>query len=184
MITGVTHVGTREATMGRFKELRAEEIADNPFRLIGKEWMLITAGTKEAFNTMTGAWGGLGVLWERNVCFCVIRPTRYTYEFMENSDLYTLTFLEEQYRDILTYCGSKSGRDVNKVAETGLTPVFDGETIYFAEARLVLECRKIYHQDLNPEHFIDSKIEDFYPLKDYHRMYVGEIIRCLSAAKA
>lgn len=165
--------------MDNFKELRAKEIGDNPFKLIGKDWMLITAGTKDSFNTMTGAWGGMGILWEKEVCFCVIRPTRYTFEFMEKSDRFTLTFLEEQYRDILTYCGSKSGRDVNKVTETGLTPVSTGDAVYFAEGRLVLVCRKIYHQDMMPANFADPKIEDFYPLKDYHRMYVGEIERCL-----
>ena len=162
-----------------FKEISPERITDNPFSLIGKDWMLITAGTKDAFNTMTGAWGGLGVLWDKKICFCVIRPTRYTYEFMEKSGVYTVAFLEEQYRDILTYCGSKSGRDVNKVAETGLTPVFDKGAVYFAEARLVLVCRKIYYQDLEPRRFLDPKIDGFYPLKDYHRMYVGEITACL-----
>jgi len=167
--------------MNNFKEINPENLADNPFKLIGKDWTLITAGTKESFNTMTGAWGGLGVLWYKNVCFCVIRPNRYTYEFMEKCSIYTLSFLEEQYRDILTYCGTKSGRDFNKVAETGLTPFFDNDndSIYFAEARLVLICKKIYFQDMIPANFLDPVIDEFYPLKDYHRMYVGEIVRCL-----
>lgn len=166
-------------TAYNFKEIKPEEIKGNPFKLIGKDWMLITAGTRDSFNTMTGAWGGLGILWEKKVCFCVIRPTRYTYEFMEKADTYTLAFLEEQYRDVLTYCGTKSGRDVNKVAETGLTPVFSHGSVYFAEARLVMVCKKIYYQDITPDRFLDSKIDEFYPLKDYHRMYVGEIISCL-----
>jgi flavin reductase (DIM6/NTAB) family NADH-FMN oxidoreductase RutF len=165
--------------MDNLKEINPENLVDNPFKLIGKDWMLITAGTRESFNTMTGAWGGLGVLWYKNVCFCVIRPNRYTYEFMEKCSSYTLSFLEEQYRDVLTYCGTKSGRDVNKVTETGLTPVFDNDSIYFAEARLVLICKKIYFQDMIPAHFLDPAIDEFYPLKDYHRMYVGEIVRCL-----
>jgi len=165
--------------MNNFNEINPENLADNPFKLIGKDWMLITAGTKESFNTMTGAWGGLGVLWYKNICFCVIRPNRYTYEFMEKCSTYTLSFLEEQYRDILTYCGTKSGRDFNKVTEAGLTPVFDKDSIYFAEARLVLICKKIYFQDMIPAHFLDHAIDEFYPLKDYHRMYVGEIVSCL-----
>jgi flavin reductase (DIM6/NTAB) family NADH-FMN oxidoreductase RutF len=164
--------------MNLFKAIDPEDIADNVFKLVGKEWMLITAGTGESFNTMTGAWGGLGILWEKKICFCVIRPGRYTYEFIEKSDLYTVSFFEEQYRGILTYCGTKSGRDVDKVAETGLTPVFEKDSIFFAEARLVLVCRKIYYQDIRPEQFLDSGIDGFYPLKDYHRMYVGEIISC------
>lgn len=133
--------------MGSFKRINPEDITDNVFKLIGKDWMLITAGTKDSFNTMTGAWGGLGILWDKRICFCVIRPGRYTYEFVERSDLFTVSFFGEQYRDILTYCGTKSGRDVNKVAETGLTPVFGDNSVYFGEARLVLVCRKIYYQE-------------------------------------
>jgi flavin reductase (DIM6/NTAB) family NADH-FMN oxidoreductase RutF len=166
--------------MAIFHEIKPEEISDNPFTLVGKDWMLITAGTRESFNTMTGAWGGLGIMWDKRVSYCVVRPTRHTYEFLEKSLFYTLSFLEEQYRDILVYCGTRSGRDVNKVAETGLTPVFHDEGVYFAEARLVLQCRKIYFQDISPDNFRDPAINDFYPLKDYHRMYVGEILHCLA----
>ena len=165
--------------MNSLREINPEEVTENIFKLIGKEWMLITAGTKESFNTMTGAWGGMGVLWDKRICFCVVRPGRYTYGFMEKSDTFTLSFFGEQLRDILTYCGTKSGRDVNKVAETGLTPVFSDGSVYFAEARLVLVCRKVYYQDIMPAHFLDKEIENFYPAKDYHRMYVGEVTACL-----
>ena len=163
-----------------FKEISPELITDNPFKLIGRDWMLITAGNRESFNTMTGAWGGLGIMWAKNVAWCVIRPNRYTYKFIEESPFYTLSFLEEQYRDILTYCGTKSGRDVNKVTETGLTPVFGENTIYFAEARLVLECKKIYSQNILPKNFLSPEIEEYYPQKDYHRMYLGEIVKVLT----
>jgi flavin reductase (DIM6/NTAB) family NADH-FMN oxidoreductase RutF len=163
----------------KFIEILPEAITDNSIKLIGKDWMLVTAGTEASFNTMTAAWGGLGVLWEKEICFCVIRPTRYTYAFMEKSEGFTLSFFEERYRDVLTYCGTKSGKDVNKVAQTGLTPVFDNGAIYFSEARLVMVCRKIYTQDIVPDNFLDPGIDKFYPAKDYHRMYVGEISRCL-----
>jgi flavin reductase (DIM6/NTAB) family NADH-FMN oxidoreductase RutF len=134
----------------------------------------------DAYNSMTASWGGFGVLWNKKVCFCVIRPHRYTYSFIERSDNFTLSFFEESQRCILNYCGSKSGRDVNKTRETGLTPLA-GETgaVYFKEARLVIECRKIYFQDIDPTHFLDVEIEENYPKKDYHRMYIGEIVRCL-----
>jgi flavin reductase (DIM6/NTAB) family NADH-FMN oxidoreductase RutF len=165
--------------MKSFKGINPESITDNPFVLIGSGWMLIAVGTEAAFNMMTASWGGLGILWEKKICYCVVRPTRYTYTFMEKSDLFTLSFLEEQYRDILTYCGTISGRDVNKAVEMGLTPVFDNGAIYFAEARMVLVCRKLYFHDITPDHFIDPSIDEFYPQKDYHRMYVGEIINCL-----
>ena len=163
----------------KFIEISPEAITDNTFKLIGKDWMLVTAGTETFFNTMTAAWGGLGVLWDKKICFCVIRPTRYTYTFMEKSEDFTLSFFEERYRDVLSYCGTKSGKDVNKVAQTGLTPVFDAGAIFFSEARLVMVCRKIYTQDMVPGNFLDSGMNKFYPGKDYHRMYVGEIRQCL-----
>jgi flavin reductase (DIM6/NTAB) family NADH-FMN oxidoreductase RutF len=162
-----------------FQTLDPEAVQDNVFKLIGKDWMLITAGIRESFNTMTASWGGMGVLWDKKVCFAFVRPTRYTFEFLEKSGFYTFSFLEEQYRDILMYCGTKSGRDVNKVIETNLTPIFGNGTVFFAEARLVIECRKIYVQDITPGNFLDQTMNEYYPKKDYHRIYVGEIIRCL-----
>jgi len=165
---------------GSFKEINPGQIKDNVFKLIGSDWMLITAGTIDFFNMMTASWGGLGVLWNKNVCFCFIRPGRYTYGFMERADHFTLSFFEEKYRNVLDLCGSKSGRDVNKVKATGLTPV-KGETgaVHFNEARLVLECKKIYFQDIDPKHFLQNDIAGNYPQKDYHRMYAGEIVSCL-----
>jgi flavin reductase (DIM6/NTAB) family NADH-FMN oxidoreductase RutF len=162
-----------------FQTLDPEAVQDNVFKLIGKDWMLITAGTRESFNTMTASWGGMGVLWDKKVCFAFVRPTRYTFEFLEKSEFYTFSFLEEQYRDVLMYCGTKSGRDVNKVIETSLTPIFGNSTVFFAEARLVMECRKTYVQDITPGNFLDQTMNEYYPKKDYHRIYVGEIIRCL-----
>jgi flavin reductase (DIM6/NTAB) family NADH-FMN oxidoreductase RutF len=164
-----------------FSEIRAELLTDNPFKLIGKDWMLITAGAPEKFNTMTASWGGLGVLWERTVAFCFIRPTRYTYEFVERSRTFTLSFFEEKHRKALSFCGSHSGRDRDKIREAGLTPVKDEGYVYFKEARLVLACRKLYFQDISPDRFLEEKISDLYPQKDYHRMYVGEIVQCLKS---
>lgn len=166
-----------------FKETNPELLTDNPFKLIGKDWMLITAGSPDTYNMMTASWGGLGVLWERKVAFCFIRPNRYTYEFVRKSPLFTLSFFEEKHRKALTFCGSHSGRDRDKVRESGLTPVKDGGFIYFQEARLVLACRKLYFQDINPEHFLDDTIHKMYPQKDYHRMFVGETVKCLIAER-
>lgn len=164
-----------------FTESSPESITDNPFKLIGKDWMLITAGATESFNTMTASWGGLGVLWERKIAVCFIRPTRYTYEFMERSANFTLSFFAEQHRKALAYCGSHSGRDGDKIAKTGLTPIRDKGVVYFNEARLVLVCRKLYFQDIDPKRFLDGSIESLYPQKDYHRMYVGELVSVLTA---
>ena len=162
-----------------FKVIDIYTLIDNPFKLMKNDWMLITAGNKESFNTMTAAWGGLGVLWNKPVVFCFVRPTRHTYKFMESSEYFTLTFFEEKYREILNICGSKSGRDIDKIKATGLIPLeSEHGSIYFEQARMLMECRKIYFEDIKKENFLDNKISEAYPLKDYHRMYVGEIVNC------
>ncbi len=161
-----------------FMATEPELLTDNPFKLIGADWMLVTAGTSETFNTMTASWGGMGILWERKVAFCFIRPTRYTYEFIEKYHGFTLSFFDERYRKALSFCGSHSGRDTDKIRETGLTTVTADDFVYFDEARIVLACKKLYYQDISPQSFLDKKIEALYPLKDYHRIYVGEIMKC------
>jgi flavin reductase (DIM6/NTAB) family NADH-FMN oxidoreductase RutF len=164
-----------------FTEVAPGQIADNAFQAIGQEWMLITAGTRESFNTMTASWGAWGELWGRRVAICVVRPQRYTFGFMEAASYFTLSHFSEAYRPALEFCGAKSGRDIDKVAATGLTPmVAPSGAVYFAEARLVFECRKLYAQDMEPDSFVDKRIPPLvYANGDYHRMYVGEIVRCL-----
>ena len=162
-----------------FKEINPNDMDANVFELIGKTWMLITAGDKESFNTMTASWGGMGVLWNKNVVFCFIRPQRYTYEFMEKNNTFTLSFFSECFRDALKLCGSKSGRDLDKVKATGLIPVNADGGIYFEQADTVFVCKKIYSQDINPSNFLDANIAKNYPNNDYHRMYVGEIEKIL-----
>jgi flavin reductase (DIM6/NTAB) family NADH-FMN oxidoreductase RutF len=163
-----------------FTALGPLQIKDNPFKLIGADWMLITAGDKKKFNMMTASWGGCGVLWNKNVCFCFIRPVRYTYEFMERAENFTLSFFDKKYKSVLELCGAKSGRDIDKAKETGLTPVYEGQaSVYFQEARLVIVCKKIYFSQIDPKNFLEASIEENYPKKDYHRMYVGSIIKVL-----
>ena len=158
-----------------------ETLTDNVFKLISQDWMLITAGDRTKFNMMTANWAGLGYLWYQPVSFCFVRPQRYTYEFLEKSALYSLSFFSDEYREALSLCGSQSGREVDKVKATGLTPAFtDTGTPYFAEARLVLECRKLYARSLEEAGFVDTGIPaEVYADKDYHRMYVGGIVQCL-----
>ncbi|MBN1824369.1 MAG: flavin reductase family protein [Endomicrobiales bacterium] len=158
----------------------AEKVADNVFKLIDSDWMLITAGDIGSFNMMTASWGGLGVLWSKHVAFCFVRPTRHTYSFMEKNSVFTLSFFEEKYRDALNLCGTKSGRDIDKAKAAKLTPAKSPSgSVCFAEARMVIECKKIYFSDIDPKNFIDKSIDVNYPKKDYHRMYVGEITNCL-----
>lgn len=166
--------------MADFREVPAGAIPDNAIRLIGDDWMLITAGTLDSYNTMTASWGALGVLWGRPVAFCFVRPQRHTYGFIERHDTFSLSFFRERYRNALTFCGTKSGRDVDKAREAGLTALAGNDgTVHFEQARLVFECRKLYFQDIDPDRFLDPAIADNYPKQDYHRMYVGGITRCL-----
>ena len=168
--------------MNSFERFYPEQFQGNPFNLIGTDWMLITAGTPDKFNTMTASWGGLGVLWNRNVCFCFVRPQRYTFEFMEKNTRFSLSFFEHKYRDALMVCGSRSGREIDKVTATGLTPVtFSDGSVYFQEAKLVMICEKLYAQDLHGKYAVSPLVDEVYPEKDYHRMYIGEVSSCLKS---
>ena len=151
----------------------------NPFTLIGKEWALLSAGDASGFNMMTVSWGNMGVMWNKNIVTAFVRPQRYTKGFNDRSDKFTLSFYEEELRPALALCGSKSGRELNKAKAAGLTPVFENGTVYFQEAKLVLECRKIYADKIRPEGFLTEEIAASYPEKDYHIVYMGEILRVL-----
>jgi flavin reductase (DIM6/NTAB) family NADH-FMN oxidoreductase RutF len=152
--------------------------------------MLITAGDGADWNTMTASWGGLGVLWGRDVAFIFIRPSRRTFEFANAASLLTLSFFDSARHGALEFCGAKSGRDVDKAAGAGLSPiVFDGAPaggriaggIGFKEAREIIVCRKLYTHDLDPAAFLDApSIEAAYHGSDYHRMYIGEILTLLT----
>ncbi len=163
-----------------FKQITASEINSNIFDLIGKEWMLITAGDKEGFNTMTASWGFGGILWNKPYAACFVRPQRYTREFMDKGEYYTLSFYGEG-NPIHKICGSQSGREVDKVKECSLTPVYDQSgAVYFEEARLVIVCRKTYVTTLKEDGFIDKTlIPKNYQLGDFHKVYFGEIVKVL-----
>lgn len=162
------------------KEISVEQLSMNPMTLIGKEWMLITAGTEaRGYNTMTASWGHLGHLWNKHTSVCYVRPQRYTKEFVDREELYTLCFFPG-YKKELSYLGSHSGRDGDKVAAVGLTPVFGEGYTYFAEANLVLVCRKLYRAPLTEDGFVDKEVlEKNYPQRDLHDLYVGEIVKVL-----
>lgn len=164
------------------KEIQISELNINPITMISDEWMLITAGTEDGYNTMTASWGHIGSIWGHGrggATTCVyIRPQRYTKEFVDREELYTLCVFPPEYKKALGYLGSHSGRDEDKVAKVGLTPVFSDGTTFFAEAKLVFVCRKLYRAPLIEEGFLDRKIiEDNYPNRDYHDLYIGEILK-------
>ena len=161
-----------------FKEISAKDIRDNIIKAISDEWMLITAGNKDGYNMMTASWGFAGEMWGNDSVIAMIRPQRYTMELVDNNDYFTLSFYGDD-KDIHKVCGSKSGRDVDKTKETGLTPVFSDNTVYFDEARLVLICKKQYKARLDEDCFIDKEPLKWYGQKDYHYMVIGKIEKVL-----
>ncbi len=166
-----------------FKICEITEIDRSAVDLIGSEWMLITAGDDEKYNSMTASWGSLGEMWGKHVATVVIRPQRYTKEFVDDKEHFTLCFFGkgDDAKAIHKVCGSKSGRDVDKTELTGLTPVYDGEfdTVYYEEAELVIICKKLYAKEFDPEAFIDKSCLDTYKAGDFHTQYFGEIMSVL-----
>lgn len=168
-----------------FKEISIRELQDNVVKLIGDDWMLITAGSIDSCNMMTASWGGIGNLWNVPVAFIFIRPQRYTYQFTESEKYFTLTFFEEKDREILNFCGSTSGKYVNKIKETGLIPLeTEHNNVYFKQARVVIECEKVYSDFIDPQGFTTNEIpENIYPKNDFHKMYIGKILKVLVREK-
>lgn len=161
-----------------FREINPKEIDGNIIKAIADEWMLISAGDEKGYNMMTASWGFAGEMWGNDSVIAMIRPQRYTMEFVDNNDYFTLSFYGDR-KDIHKVCGNKSGREVNKTELTGLTPVFSDNTVYFDEARLVLVCKKQYVGRLEENCFTDKEPLKWYENKDYHYMIVGKIEKVL-----
>ena len=162
-----------------FKKVDPRTLNFNVFSAIGDQWMLITAGTAEQCNTMTASWGGLGVLWGKPMATAYIRPQRYTKQFVDENEYFTLSFFSEQYRKALSLCGTKSGRDIDKVKECGFTVCSgEGGAPYFEQAELVLVCRKRMAMPMDPAAMPEDVKEKWYD-GDYHTIYWGEIVEAL-----
>jgi flavin reductase (DIM6/NTAB) family NADH-FMN oxidoreductase RutF len=157
-----------------------QDLLVNSYTIWNDSWFLLTSGdfSKGNFNTMTVSWGSLGCVWNRPFAQVFIRPTRYTFSFIEKFPTFSLCVFSPDYRKDLDLLGARSGRDGYKIALTNLTPIAANKIAapIFAEAELVLECRKMYWSDMIPANFLDPKIERQYPQKDYHRIYFGEIL--------
>ncbi|MBO5944820.1 MAG: flavin reductase family protein [Clostridia bacterium] len=161
------------------KEINIRELKDNFVKMISNDWALLTAGKSDNFNTMTVSWGGIGELWNKDVCFIFVRPQRYTYEFIEKNDYFSLSFFGGEYKKELGVCGSKSGRDIDKMAETGFLPIDLGEAVGFEQAKVNVVLKKLAYQDMKPDGFIDESIMKNYANNDFHRVYVGEIVKVI-----
>ncbi len=169
-----------------FKKIPAQELRERPIAMIAKDWMLVTATKPDgSSNCMTASWGGLGELWGKPVAFLFIRPQRYTHEFTEAGGYYTLTWFGEEHRECLAFCGAKSGRELDKAKECGLTAVTDGDgMIYYAEAKRVMKLKKLYASEISPEKSCAPELFEFhYPAHDYHTMYICEILEILEKAE-
>ena len=167
--------------MHKFQPISIDLLEFNPFTKIGHEWALVTAGSRKAANAMTISWGGMGVLWGKNVVFVFIRDSRYTKELIDASDFFSLSFLGEEYREALNYCGSHSGRDGDKMAAAGLNFNFKHSIPFVDEGNLIMLCQKLSSTRITKDSFLSPKIaEKWYPDGDMHTMYVAEIIDVLA----
>ncbi len=164
-----------------FKEASIEILRMNPFTKLGSDWALLCAGNSETgFNMMTASWGGFGVLWGKNTVTVYIRESRYTRKFFDAGETFTVSFYDEKNRKALNICGSLHGNKCDKVKESGLTPYFTDGTVAFEEAQMIFVCRKIFHTDITRETADAKKLfDDVYTEPDYHRMYIGEILKVL-----
>lgn len=165
--------------MKEFEKITWEELNDNAIRMIGHDWFLIGSGSIEnGYNMMTASWGNIGWLWQKPVSIIYVRPQRYTHEYTEKEDFYTITFYKEEYKEILRLMGTVSGRDFDKINDSGLTAIeTENGSVGFKEAYLILECKKLYCDVIKKENFYDPELsESIYPSKDFHTMYIGEIV--------
>ena len=166
--------------MGQYNEIAVKSLSDNIFQLLDDDWMLITAGKLSSFNTMTASWGSFGILWQKPTATIVIRPQRYTLQFVNENDIFTLSFFAPGHKHILNFCGQHSGKNIDKVKETGLVPIeLPSGNISFSQARMVMECKKLYVDTIKPENFIQKDIaKRIYPLNDFHHLFIAEILHC------
>ena len=162
-----------------YKTVDPRCIKDNLIKCLAEEWALITAGNEKSYNMMTASWGFFGEMWNKECAVCAIRPQRYTYDFVDNSDIFTLCFMGDN-KAVHKICGRMSGRDIDKLNETGLTPIYDNGAVYYEECKTVIICKKLYADTLKEECFTDPSPLSCYQ-GDYHKMFVGEIIKVLVA---
>lgn len=165
-----------------FSEITSKEIRENIFEMIGSKWMLVSAKKSDGkVNAMTASWGGMGVMWGKDVAFVVIRPQRYTKEFVDEAESFSLTFFDSSHKKMLGYMGSVSGRDEDKMAKSGLTVLDDKGVPYYEECETAIICKKLFNQELTQDSFLfEDTINKWYPDKDYHTLYIGEIEKVIA----
>lgn len=162
------------------KEIKPYELSENPFKLIGEDWLLVAAEKENRVNMLTASWGQVGIMWGKPVVNIFIRESRFTKTYIDSGETFTICVLPQELRSVYNFCGSKSGRDFDKVKETRLTVEHDGVFPYFKESRLVIECKKLYGQVLSESAFLDKETyKKWYPTNDLHTQYIAEITKIL-----
>lgn len=170
--------------MHAFQKVDFDQFEVNPFDKIGKDWMLVTAGNEEKANTMTASWGGMGVMWGKNVVFVFIRDSRFTKEFIDREGRFSLSFPSEEYRKEMKFLGTVSGRDEDKIKEAGVHVAYHDGVPYIDEAKEILLCRVMSETPITKDEFKDEKIDAaWYADQDYHKMYIAEITDILARQK-
>lgn len=161
-----------------FQKIDIKELKDNPVSLFADNWFVVTAGNDTSFNQMTISWGALGHIWQSPSATIYIRDSRHTFGYLNSNQYFTLCAFDEEYRDKVQYIGSHSGRDGDKIAATGLTPMTtELGNVCYEEARLVIECEKVYTSDIVPIDIMDDKIRVSYDGGEgQHRMFIGRIV--------
>lgn len=168
--------------MNNFNKISSDDFNFSPFKMIGKDWMLITAEKDGKVNSMTASWGGLGIMWGKNVAFILVRKSRYTKEFIDGSDSFSLSFLDhEKYNKELSYIGSVSGRVEDKLKNAQLTVNYHEEVPFIEEGSKIIICKKMFCQPMEPENFLMDDIDErWYQTKDYHDLYIGQIMEIMT----
>lgn len=163
------------------KEIKPIELNENPFKLIGEDWFLVAAEKEGRVNMLTASWGQVGVMWGKPVVNIFIRQSRFTKSFIDSGETFSLCVLPSELRNVYNFCGTKSGRDFDKVKETGLSVEHDGGFPYFKESRLVFECKKLYEQIVPESAFLDKELyKKWYPTDDLHTQFIAEISKILA----
>lgn len=163
-----------------FQPFPLEELEFNPFKTIGQDCGLVSSGTSKAANTMTISWGGVGVLWGKNVAFIFVRDSRFTKEFIDKNDFFSVSFMKKAYKEALNYCGTHSGRSGDKVPKAGLTWNYKHSIPFIDESDFILLCHKMSATRITKDSFLQPEIEKWYTTGDMHTMYIGEIIEVLA----
>jgi len=155
------------------------ELMTDIFGQFDREWALLTAGDSRDFNMMTISWGGLGTIWGKPVATVYVRTTRHTHEYLDREDFFTISFYPDEYKELLGTLGRKSGRDMDKIHDSGLKVKPLSKSVTFEEAKMTLVCRKLFRQPLDPARITDEKVRAFYEGDALHDMYIGEVVEIL-----